>query len=204
MTVKVLVSSVGVLAVVLAGCGGAPFVAAEGSDVVVLGVGDGGEVVVVPPADADGGPDAGVEPAEAGGSLDAAPGLASDGGDAGEAGEVDDAGAADAADAACTPLEHESGSTGYPSCDPLGTDSEADALLACDAYLSGLGYSAGGCNPFNITAVGFCPSLLPSSPPTLAVCTQVGLANESCWIYAGPDKGEVLPHPSCAFTGTWN
>jgi hypothetical protein len=134
-----------------------------------------------------------------GGSSGSNSGSSSGSSSGSEDGGANDAGAADA-DAACTPLEHYNGWENYTSCDPLGTDSESDAWLACQAFTVGHDASASDCEAVVMTAV--CASA-PASD--LAVCaTAGGDPNEGCWVYAGTDASRIYPYPYCAFTATWN
>ena len=209
MTVKVLVSSVWVVAVVLGGCGGLPFVVAEKSDVVILGVEDGGGVVVITPAnDADstetGAPPTETPPTEKGaegGTLDAAP-EADSVTDAAIDGEVvDAANEGDAeADAPCTPLLHSNGlgpgaQGRYLSCAPLGTYTVAEATLACQAYAAAAG---GSCAVTTDTDTEGCTSGASS-----AVCST-GASPNYCWVYAGANVDALLQLPQCYVPTSWN
>ena len=197
-----MVSSVWVFATVLAGCGGLPFVTAEGPDVAVVGVEDGGGVTpVVAAADAaDDGFDAAAgpleasvspTPTEAGGELDAGP--------QDPATDAGDVGAADPADAPCTLVEHPQG--GYWSCDPLGTDSAEDALLACQAYATSASWPLSTCQ--TLSAGAACPS--PHTPSVASlVCTTYGGSADECWGYDGAVKGDMLSAPGCNVLSTWD
>jgi hypothetical protein len=196
LTVKNWAGWLGVAAVVevLGGCGGESFASSAGqtADVMVDAGADAGADV-----GSDGQPreDAHEEPA-----VEAGAGEVST-----EAGES----VPDASDAACVPLVHENGydPTGYLSCDPLGTDSAEDALLACQGYVAAAdGGSSTTCTMKTFGALcGFHP------PPVAAkaVCAApIGDASADgdvpCWIYAGADQGQVYPFPRCTVTTPWN
>jgi hypothetical protein len=194
----------------LVGCGGAPFTAAEGSEVVLGDASDGGPALVIPPgpALAEAGVTPGLTPTS---EVDAGPGQDAQDGQGGQeeqdakAADADlDSGladAADAADAACVPLEHNDGWTSYSSCDPLGTDSADDALLACQAYVAALDPSA-LCVTEAVT--GVCPSFGQTGTAICANTPPPGESNAPCWVYQGATQGQIVPYPYCATSTTWN
>jgi len=160
----------GICLLLLAGCGGAPFTAAQPDLLERDGAPDA--------AGPEGGPDGGDGGGEGDGLADGDGGQVEGGRDA-----VPEGGQDAAPEAACTLVTHTDGiAQTWQDCAPAGTYNQAEATAACEAN-GGAQCVVNNCAGSGSTAI------CDVSPWTAGYC--------NCWVFSGPLVGNVNIQGGC-------